>query len=636
MLQTKIQFWRRLAPKGLAATICLVVFLEGFVSVHSQYLERFQEWVRVLAAAKKDGLADIVLPTMQYRRTAQRLFTTFSTEEKEAWLNRPRGPYPSDNEIRRLIELCQRASIKSVLVTNPIPAVSVTPENRQGLAALEAQLRQLAPESGPVAFYAPFARFYPVELCQSYNHLTEAGAQRNSAEVSRALIDLLHLNPAPSAAMAAEKLPLPADSTASFRNGLAGKIVFQSDRSGNWDIYAMNADGSNLVQLTDDPGADEYPVWSPDGSQIAFYSDRDGNCNIYLMNADGSNQRRLTDHPAHDRSPAWSPDGKRLAFDSERDNDLEIYLINADGSGLAQWTDSIGKNILPDWSPDGNRIVYTGNRYLGWNVYAMNLDHADDRRLTGGHGACRPDWSPDGRKIAYVSQEADGKGDIWIMNPDGSEQTRVTTDDQNYDYYPAWSPDGKSIAYAKTPDKNTGNWELHVISADGTTDVPLTDHPARDAFPDWANGSIPADLVRPPRFVYEAESAPRQIGRPQADPEAFGGQAAYAAKAEKAGFLMYGPYKAYAPGGYVAHFRLKTDQTALTETIAAIDVAAAAGVTVVAKKELTGKDFPKNNAYQEWQLAFTLRETKTLEFRVYAFGKANLWVDHVTVTLNKP
>lgn len=268
---------------------------------------------------------------------------------------------------------------------------------------------------------------------------------------------------------------------------LSGKIVFDSDRDGNWEIYAMNADGSDLVRLTNNPAADEYPVWSPDGKQIAFQSERDGNSEIYVMDADGSNQRRITNHPAHDRSPEWSPDGKRIAFDSERDNDLEVYIMNADGSDVTMATDAIGKDILPAWSPDGKWLTYTGNRYLGWNIYVVNLETKEDKRLTD-NDACRPDWSPDGKKIAYVSSIADGKGDIWLMNADGSDQQRLTPDDHNYDYYPAWSRDGKFIAYAKAPDKQSkdkGSWQIWAMSADGKQHVQITHDASHNKFPDW-------------------------------------------------------------------------------------------------------------------------------------------------------
>jgi TolB protein len=266
---------------------------------------------------------------------------------------------------------------------------------------------------------------------------------------------------------------------------LTGKIVFQSNRDGDWEIYVMNADGSDIVQFTDNTASDEYPVWSPDGEQIAFISNRDGSYDLYVMHADGTQQRKLTNHPSNNYDPAWSPDGKRLAFSSDRESTLEVYLMNADGSGFMPFTKTIGKNVLPAWSPDGTQMAYTGNRYLGWNVYVANLDKSGDKRITDGHGACRPDWSPDGKKIAYVSQRADGKGDIWIMNPDGSEKTQLTFDEQNYDYYPAWSPDGKYLAYAKTSDKKHGNWEIYMMTSDGQQHVRITDHPARDEFPDW-------------------------------------------------------------------------------------------------------------------------------------------------------
>ena len=85
------------------------------------------------------------------------------------------------------------------------------------------------------------------------------------------------------------------------------RIAFVSNRDGNFEIYVMDADGSNQTRLTNDPGWDTMPAWSPDGSRLAFGSDRDGNAEIYVMDADGSNQRNLTNNPAWDGDPAWSP-----------------------------------------------------------------------------------------------------------------------------------------------------------------------------------------------------------------------------------------------------------------------------------------------------------------------------------------
>lgn len=110
------------------------------------------------------------------------------------------------------------------------------------------------------------------------------------------------------------------------------KIVFSASDWWQRDIFVMNSDGSELVNLTNNPANDWFPVFSPDGSQIAFQTNRDGNEEIYVINVDGSNLRNITNNASSDYDPVWSPDGTQIAFTTERDGNAEIYVMDADGS----------------------------------------------------------------------------------------------------------------------------------------------------------------------------------------------------------------------------------------------------------------------------------------------------------------
>lgn len=265
---------------------------------------------------------------------------------------------------------------------------------------------------------------------------------------------------------------------------LTGRITFQSDRDGDEEIYVMNPQGTDVIQLTDNNAFDGFPVWSPDGKKIAFESNRERKFQIFVMEGNGKNQIRVTEGPFDNRFPAWSPDGKKIAYESKRDQKFAIYVIDLESKKEKMLTNAFRRSTLPHWSPDGKNIAFTANR-LGWGVYVMDRDGLNIRPLDTEGGSCRPAWSPDGRRIAYVSQKGDGKGDIWIMNRDGSGKLKLTTDSKNYDYDPSWSPDGKWIVYASTPDKERGNWEIRIIDVVNGESKQITQHPARDEFPDW-------------------------------------------------------------------------------------------------------------------------------------------------------
>jgi Tol biopolymer transport system component len=143
--------------------------------------------------------------------------------------------------------------------------------------------------------------------------------------------------------------------------GTNGKIAFSSVRDSNPQIFTMNAEGSNLVNLSNDPAAfDDLPAWSPDGKKIVFEGLRDSDNggssvgDIYVMDTDPATDdaTNLTNSPEDEFDPAFSPDGKKIAFQSDRDGNEDIFMINADGTGQINLTKLSPKNdTQPDWQP---------------------------------------------------------------------------------------------------------------------------------------------------------------------------------------------------------------------------------------------------------------------------------------------
>jgi len=226
----------------------------------------------------------------------------------------------------------------------------------------------------------------------------------------------------------------------------ARKIVVSKTVGGLKQLFTMNVDGTNQVQITNDPAGALHPVWSPDATTIAFVSNRSAGFQIWAINPDGTNERNLTnDGIGGNDWPAWSPDSTKIAFQRLRNNaQTDVWVMNADGTNQTNLTNTVGFNFNgnPSYSPDGTQIAFMSNRDGNNEIYKMTSAGASQTRLTvhsANDGA--PAWSPDGNMIAFHSTRNGGSFRIHVMATDGTKVTLLLRQGFASFSSPSWSPD---------------------------------------------------------------------------------------------------------------------------------------------------------------------------------------------------
>jgi Tol biopolymer transport system component len=264
-----------------------------------------------------------------------------------------------------------------------------------------------------------------------------------------------------------------------------GRIAFASNQDGDYEIYTMNANGSDIMQLTHNDVEDKDPNWSPDGSQIVYTSySGEGSYEVYVMNSDGTNQRDLSNSSEPDFDPDWSPDGNRIAFISFRSRSPllvpNIFTISPDGSNLSQITygqGEVGGNFYqPSWSSDGQHLTYlmgeVGGSAIGsidsFRLFTIDLGTLTPLSLPANPAFNNVDWSPEGQTIIFESISL--TEEIQAVSANGTNYRTVSSGFEGYNN-PSWSPDGQQIVF------EISGRDIGIMDSNGQNVVNLTNSP---------------------------------------------------------------------------------------------------------------------------------------------------------------
>jgi TolB protein len=245
------------------------------------------------------------------------------------------------------------------------------------------------------------------------------------------------------------------------------QILYQCNESGKWQIYRMNENGGNRVQITFDPSNNSFIDWSPDNTKIVFVSDRTGNEEIFIMDSDGKNQKQLTHNKVRDIHPYFTPKGDLLFFNSLRDDTtaFDIYLMNIDGTNVKRITHTSDDETCVHMSPTGNKIVFLRNNSHGLDdVFFMDLDTHREENLTNTKTTDGwPSWLPDGTGIIFSAIE-DSTYKLFIYNLT-SKQIKMISNPVKpfYDARANVSPDGKKVVFNREVEGTKNTIGIYVI-----------------------------------------------------------------------------------------------------------------------------------------------------------------------------
>lgn len=300
-------------------------------------------------------------------------------------------------------------------------------------------------------------------------------------------------------------------------------ILFRANPNGQTDFYLMNDDGKHVRQLTRTPFSEYNPLWSPDGKYILFRrnlgpTERNPHAqqfDIFIMDADGSNERRLTFHPLNDVSPCWSPDGKQIAFSGIRDGMPNIQIMDLETGNIRQLTKSKEGELfssMPTWSPDGQHIVYQLVTDVGRQLYITDINGKKTRPFLQGAqppiigdtviSKSAPRWSSNGKHLLYFENRVRYEpnrivrlaNSFIVVDKNGSNPKRLDIPENWWLYSASWAANDTEILFSAEKTwglpVNQRKYNIYRYQLANGKITQLTNTPTKDLEPHWLPGTL--------------------------------------------------------------------------------------------------------------------------------------------------
>ena len=258
------------------------------------------------------------------------------------------------------------------------------------------------------------------------------------------------------------------------------RIAYVAEEKGERALHIMDWDGNRATKTGLTAHILISPRWSRDGAKIAYAAEKNRQWGIYILDFPSMKADRVFSSHGTNISADFTSDGVELIFSSSKDGTPDIYSLNLRNSKLKKLTSSYGIDVSPAVSPDSRNIAFVSDRGGSPQIYVMRMDGTDMRRITfEGSYNTSPSWSPKGDKIVFAGRR--GTNQIFIVNPDGSGLSQLTSHGNNED--PSFSPDGRYITFSSDREGGKG---IYIMRANGENQKRITPRNIRASGPRWS------------------------------------------------------------------------------------------------------------------------------------------------------